>query len=156
MGQKANLSVSNLSLVVRPSSLVHRLTSVILCVFESLWLKQNAVLISAKKVRVNQYLCQSASEKFVSIRVNSWLIAIKIFIENTKGIWYNTNNWGRPPKRGCGEPHAKEQQFQSNIVVSSFILRINEWSITLERSLPRRLYGGRKPLRGITNEPFNQ
>ena len=55
----------------------------------SLWLKQNAVLIcvnprqsvsnqsvlvSTKKVRLNQCLCQSASEKFVSIRVNSWLI----------------------------------------------------------------------------------
>jgi len=46
LGQKADMSASNLSLVVRPSSLVHRLTSVILCVFESSWLKQNAVLIS--------------------------------------------------------------------------------------------------------------
>jgi hypothetical protein len=54
------------------------------------------------------------SKKFVFIRVNSWLIAIKIFIENTKGIWYNIDNWGRPRKRGCGEPHAKEQQFQNN------------------------------------------
>ena len=44
-----------------------------------------SVLVSAKKVRVNQCLCQSvllvlnlskesASKKFVSIRVHSWLI----------------------------------------------------------------------------------
>ena len=78
------------------------------------------------------------------------LLRGKIFIEHTKGIWYNTNNWWRPRKRGCGEPHASGQQFQSNMVVNSFILRINKCPITLERSLPRRLYGGRKPLRGIT------
>jgi hypothetical protein len=50
--------------------------------------------------------------------VNSWLIfilfGVKIFIENTKGVWYNIDNWGRPPKRGCGEPHATEQQFQES------------------------------------------
>jgi hypothetical protein len=46
---------------------------------------------------------------------------LPIFIEHTKGVWYNTDNRGRPPKRVCGVPHAKEQQFQSNIVVNSFI-----------------------------------
>jgi len=43
------------------------------------------------------------------------LIRVKIFIENTKGIWYNTNNWGRSPKQGCGEPHATEQPVLSGV-----------------------------------------
>ena len=42
------------------------------------------------------------------------LLAVKIFIDHTKGIWYNTNNWGRPRKRGCGVPHATEQQFHES------------------------------------------
>jgi hypothetical protein len=50
--------------------------------------------------------------------VNSWLIAIKIFIENTKGVWYNIDNWGRPPKRGCGDPHATEQPVLSGFILS--------------------------------------
>jgi hypothetical protein len=70
-----------------------------------MWLKQNAVLICV----TCPPKAESASEKFVSIRVNSWLIAIKIFIEHTKEVWYNTNNWGRPPKRGCGVPHATDE-----------------------------------------------
>jgi len=39
-----------------------------------------------------------------------WLI----FVENTKGIWYNVDNWGRPPKQVRGEPHATEQQFHES------------------------------------------
>jgi len=37
------------------------------------------------------------------------LFGFKNFIENTKGVWYNTDGWGRSPKRVRGVPHATEQ-----------------------------------------------
>jgi len=56
------------------------------------------------------------------------------FIEKIHKIWYNIINWGgndsRQEREARGDPHEKEQQFQSNLIVSSDNITANEWSIT--------------------------